>query len=78
MTKELEEVILKLDQLNKVCGSLEADFLLAVENAEEKMDLSFVPKANARKRKPMKQNKILKNWKKRYPYCKKTKKDSLT
>ena len=51
MTKELEEVILKLDQLNKVCGSLEADFLLAVENAKEKMDLSFVPKANARKRK---------------------------
>ena len=51
VTKELEEVILKRDQLNKVCESLEADFLLAVENAEKKMDLSFVSKANALKRK---------------------------
>ena len=45
VTKELEEVILKRDQLNKVCKSLEADFVLAVENAEKKMDLSFVSKA---------------------------------
>ena len=51
VTKELEEVILKGDQLNKVCESLEADFVLAVENAEKKMDLSFVSKANALKRK---------------------------
>ena len=51
VTKKLEEVILKRDQLNKVCGSLEADFVLAVQNAEKKMDLSFVSKANALKRK---------------------------
>ena len=54
VTKELEEVILKRDQLNKVCESLEADFVLAVENAEKKMDLSFVSKANALKRKASK------------------------
>ena len=42
VTKELGEVILKRDQLNKVCESVEADFVLAVENAENKMDLSFV------------------------------------
>ena len=78
MTKELEEVILKLDQLNKVCGSLEADFLLAVENAEEKMDLSFVPKANARKRKANETKQDIEKLEERYPYCKKTKKDSLT
>ena len=51
VTKELEEVFLKRDQLNKVCESLEADFVLAVENAEKKMDLSFVSKANALKKK---------------------------
>ena len=49
--KELEEVILKRDQLNKVCESVEADFMSAVENVEKKMDLSFVSKANALKRK---------------------------
>ena len=41
VTKELEEVILKCDQLNKVCEYLEADFVLAVENAEQKMDFCF-------------------------------------
>ena len=51
VTKELEKVILKRDQLNKVCESVEADFMLAVENVEKKMDLSFVSKANALKRK---------------------------
>ena len=44
----MEEVILKRDQLNKVCESLEADFALAVE---KKMDLPFVSKANTLKRK---------------------------
>ena len=48
----MEEVILKCDQLNKVCESLEVHFVLAVENEEKKMDLSFVSKANALKRKP--------------------------
>ena len=47
----MEEVILKLDQLNKVFEALEADFVLAVKNAEKGMDLSFVSKANALKRK---------------------------
>ena len=47
----MEEVILKCGHLIKVCESLEADFVLAVENAEKKMDLSFVSKANALKRK---------------------------
>ena len=51
VTEELEEVILKRDHLNKVCDSLGADFVIAVENAEKKMDLSFVSKANALKRK---------------------------
>ena len=37
----MEEVILKRDQLNKVCESLEADFVLVVESAEKKMHLSF-------------------------------------
>ena len=46
VTKELEDVILKRDHLNKTCESLEYDFVLAVENAEKKMDLS-----NALKRK---------------------------
>ena len=41
VTKELEEVILKPDHLNKVCESLEADFVLAVENAEKKMEFCF-------------------------------------
>ena len=47
----MEKVSLKRDQLNKVCESLEADFALAVANAEKKMDLTFVSKANALKRK---------------------------
>ena len=42
---------MKRDQLNKVCESLESDFALAVENVEKKMDLPFVSKANALKRK---------------------------
>ena len=47
----MEEVILKRDQLNKVCESLETDFVLTVENAENNMDWSFISKANALKRK---------------------------
>ena len=47
----MEEEILKCGRLNKVCESLEADFVLAVENEEKKMDKSFVSKANALKRK---------------------------
>ena len=41
---------MKRDQFNKVWESLEADFVLAVENAAKKKDLSFVSKANALKR----------------------------
>ena len=49
--------------------------MLAVEIAEKKMDLSFVSKAIMHeKEKPMKQNKIFKNWKKQYPYWKKNEK----
>ena len=70
----MEEVILKCDQLNKVCKSIEADFVSAVENGEKKIYLSFVQKLIHWKEKPMKQNKILKNWKKWYPYCKKSEK----
>ena len=51
VTKELEEVILKRDQLNKVCESLEADIVLAVQSAEKKMDSSFISKANALRKK---------------------------
>ena len=42
---------MKVDQLNKVDESLEADFVLNVKNAEKKIDSSFASKANALKRK---------------------------
>ena len=42
---------MKVDQLNKVDESVEADFVLNVKNAEKKIDSSFASKANALKRK---------------------------
>ena len=51
--------------------------MLVVENAEKKVDLSFVSKANALKRKANETKQDIEELEERYPYCKKNKKDSL-
>ena len=53
LLKEIDEVTSKRDQLDKIHASLEADYVKFVEMAESKMDLSYVSKGNALKRKPV-------------------------
>ena len=51
LLKEINEFTLKRDQLDKNHASLEAGYVKFVEMAESKMDLSYVSKVNALKRK---------------------------
>ena len=52
ITEDLKVVTAKCDELKKICESFNVEFVSLVERAEEKMDMSFVSKANAFKRKP--------------------------
>ena len=51
LLKEIDEVTSKCDQLDKILASLEANYVKFVEMTESKMELSYVFKANALKRK---------------------------
>ena len=51
ITEDLKVVTAKRDELKNICESFNAEFVSLVEHAEEKMDMSFVSKANAFKRK---------------------------
>ena len=65
---------MKRDQFNKVWESLEADFVLAVENAAKKKDLSFVSKANALKRNANETKQDIEKLEETILYCKKNEK----
>ena len=51
LLKEMDKVTSKHDQLDKIHASLEADYVNVIEMVESKMDLSYVSKVNALKRK---------------------------
>ena len=51
ITEELRVLTVKRNQLNKICDSLNVEFVSSVRLAEEKMDLTLLSKANALKRK---------------------------
>ena len=61
ITEELRVLTVKRNQLNKICDSLNVEFVSSVRLAEEKMDLTLLSKANALKRKSEdKGNEVLK------------------
>ena len=47
---EIREVMVKRDELQKTCKSLEAEYVATVTLAEKEMNMSHVIKANALKR----------------------------
>ena len=75
LLKEIDEVTSKRDQLDKICASLEADYVKFVEMAKSKLDLSYVSKESALTRKVVDVKNDIKRWKENSVCCKKNEKN---